>query len=103
MPAGMQARLNELLHTIHPMAPVIPDALGSAFVHWGSDPRETAWTFWRDGFRSDDVIPLAVQPDRSVPIYVAGESFSRSQGWAEGALETAAAVVDRVLADVPPA
>jgi len=39
----------------------------------------------------------AIQPDLALPIYIAGESFSRSQSWVEGALETAEAVTGRLL------
>ena len=41
---------------------------------------------------------LAPQPDPSLPIHLCGEVFSRSQGWVEGALETADAVASRLLA-----
>ena len=40
----------------------------------------------------------ALQPDPDLPVYIAGESFSRSQSWVEGAFETAEAVTDRLLA-----
>jgi monoamine oxidase len=43
---------------------------------------------------------IAPQPDPNLPIYLAGESFSRSQTWVEGALETGADVVRRIL-DAP--
>jgi monoamine oxidase len=40
---------------------------------------------------------LAPQPEPELPIYVAGEAFSRAQAWVEGALETADRVVQRLL------
>jgi lysine 2-monooxygenase len=85
------------LEALHPYAEV-PQALGSAFMHWGADPREIGWAYWLPGFNSDDVMAAAVQPDPSVPIYLCGESFSNAHAWVEGALETAAVVVDRLSA-----
>jgi monoamine oxidase len=67
-------------------------------MNWGADPREIGWTFWLSGINSDDVMASALQPDPALPIYIAGETFSRSQSWVEGALETAEAVTDRLLA-----
>ncbi len=97
-PPAVLDRVGELLREIH-SALDIPDPEGSAFMHWGSDPRETGWTFWRAGFRSDDMMDLAVQPEPDVPIFVAGETFSRNQGWVEGALETAQLVLARLIDD----
>ena len=95
-PPEMLRRIGELLREIHPTVD-IPDPDGSAFMHWGSDPHETGWSFWSAGYRSDDIIELATQPEPDVPIFIAGEAFSRNQGWVEGALETAQAVVDRLM------
>src|SRR4029079_11283019 len=79
------------------------EPLGTAFMHWGSDAREIGWTYWRAGHNSDAIIASARPPVPGLPIHVAGESFSRAQAWVEGALQTAAAVADLVLASEPPA
>ena len=47
----------------HPGAEVPALPVGSAFQHWGADPREVAWHFWRSGDNSDEMIDLAAQPD----------------------------------------
>jgi lysine 2-monooxygenase len=94
----MLAALQGFLREMHPSVTDIPAPLGSAFMHWGADPHEIAWTLWRPGVISDEVMAIAPQPDPSLPIYLAGESFSRSQTWVEGALETGAEVVRRLLA-----
>jgi monoamine oxidase len=94
----MLAALEGFLREMHPSVANIPAPLGSAFMHWGADPREIAWTLWRAGVVSDEVMAIAPQPDPSLSIYLAGESFSRSQTWVEGALETGAEVVNRLLA-----
>jgi monoamine oxidase len=70
---------------------------GSAFQHWGADPRECGWHYWRAGDNSDEIIDLASQPDPGVPIHLCGEVFSRRGAWVEGALETASTVTERLL------
>ena len=95
-PGPLLDEITRNLRSIHPGADV-PSPSGSAFMHWGSDPREIAWTFWRAGFNSDDAIVAARQPERDVPIHVCGETFSRAQAWVEGALATAHAVGDLLL------
>jgi len=61
----------------------------------------TATWRWRGGAVSDEVLELAPQPEPSLPIYLAGEAFSRQQSWVEGALEAAQAVLERLLAPAP--
>ena len=89
--------LDGWLAAAHPGAQV-PSPVGSAFQHWGADPREVGWHFWRSGDNSDEIIDLASQPDPSLPIHLCGEAFSRRQAWVEGALETADDVASRLLA-----
>ena len=84
------------LRAIHRDADV-PSPRGSAFMHWGSDPREIAWTFWRAGSNSDEAMVTARQPDPGVPIHICGETFSRAQAWVEGALTTAHDLADQLL------
>jgi monoamine oxidase len=100
VPVRMVDTVIGYLRAIHPGAS-IPSPSGSAFMHWGSDPREIGWTFWLPGSNSDEMMGLAVQPDAGLPVYIAGESFSRSQSWVEGAMETAEAVSARLLASSP--
>jgi monoamine oxidase len=97
VPTSMLGEVDRMLRAIHPEIPVIPDPVGSAFMYWGSDPHEIGWTFWRAGAVSDELMALAPRPDPSIPIHLAGEAFSRSQSWVEGALESAELVVERLL------
>ena len=85
------------LRAMHPGADV-PEPSGSAFMHWGSDPREIGWTFWRAGVNSDETMARALHPDPGTPIHVCGETFSRAQAWAEGALATAHDLAGQLLA-----
>jgi lysine 2-monooxygenase len=96
-PAPLLAAALRQLRTLHPYAE-IPEPNGSAFMHWGSDPREIGWCYWLAGYNPDVVMPVAIQPEPSLPIFICGESFSRAQAWVEGALETAEAAVTRLLA-----
>jgi monoamine oxidase len=95
--APMLAAVGEQLRVLHPTIPDIPEPDGSALMFWGGDPLETGWQFWRPGDVSDDVMALAIQPQPELPVHLAGESFSRSQSWVEGALETADMVIERLL------
>jgi monoamine oxidase len=96
-PPRMVAAAQGYLRTLHPDAAEIPEPAGSSFVLWGADPHEIGWTFWRAGAVSDEVMAAAVQPDPAIGIYLAGEAFSRSQSWVEGALESAELVVRRLV------
>lgn len=96
-PAGMLAEVHRQLQVVHPDGTDIPAPVGSALMYWGGDPLEVGWHFWRAGVNSDDILQLAVQPDASLPIYLANEAFSRRQSWVEGALEAASAAVEQLL------
>ena len=100
-PRAVLAAAHDQLRSIHPEIAAIPAPIGSAFMQWGADPLEIGWTFWSAGARSDEVMAAAIQPDPDLALYLCGETFSRTQSWAEGALETADAVVER-LAGGPP-
>ena len=95
-PARMVAEAERYLDAIHPSVRDRPAPTGSAFSSWGSDPHEMGWAIWRPGVRSDDVIRAAVRPIPGLDLFVCGDSFSRAQGWVEGALETADMVVDEL-------
>ena len=99
-PPGLLEALRGWLATVHPGA-AVPSEAGSAFQHWGSDPREVAWHFWRSGYNSDEMMDLAAQPDPTLPIHLCGEVFSRRGAWVEGALETAEGLAVRLLGGPP--
>jgi monoamine oxidase len=95
--AALLEALHDWLAAAHPGARVPAQPRGSAFQHWGADPREVAWHYWRAGHNSDEMLDLAVQPDPALPIHVGGEVFTRAGAWVEGALLSARAVADRIL------
>jgi monoamine oxidase len=74
----------------------VPTPVAAAFVDWGVSRLETGWHFWKAGARSSDVMHRILQPVPGTPIFICGEAYSPSQGWIEGALESADQVLDRL-------
>jgi monoamine oxidase len=95
-PGPLLDEVTRNLRAIHPGA-AVPEPIGSAFMHWGSDAREIGWTFWRPGANSDEAMSTALHPDPNLPIHICGETFSRAQAWVEGALGTAQTLSERLL------
>jgi monoamine oxidase len=100
-PPAMAAEVDRQLRAAHPDVSDVPMPLGSALMYWGADPHDVGWHFWRPGLNSDEVLLRAPQPEPDVPVYLANEAFSRGQGWVEGALEAAEAVVRRITGSAP--
>jgi lysine 2-monooxygenase len=100
-PEGLLEALRGWLAAAHGGVDV-PSPAGSAIQHWGADPREVAWHFWRAGSDSDEMMDLAAQPDASLPIHICGEVFTRRGAWVEGAIETADALAGRILGEPEP-
>ncbi len=75
----------------------IPDPIAAAFMDWGRAPFGGAWHWWNAGAKTWEVIPRIVQPVSGWDVYFCGEAYSASQGWVEGALETADMVVGRIV------
>ena len=48
---------------------------------------------WKTGYDIDEVYKSLLKPNGSDNIYIAGESFSKKQGWIEGSLETSYDVI----------
>lgn len=96
VPKEMLAEVMGELREAHPLAR-IPEPAGSALMHWGADPAEVGWHFWLAGANADEMMALAIQPDPGVPIHICGEVFSLEQAWAEGALQSALSVKDRLI------
>ncbi|MEO7664173.1 MAG: FAD-dependent oxidoreductase, partial [Candidatus Limnocylindrales bacterium] len=92
-PGPMLAEVRRELQALHPEVGEVPEPAGSTLMHWGADPMEIGWTFWRAGHVSDEIIASVPQPDPAVAIHLAGETFSHAQSWVEGALESAEPVI----------
>jgi len=85
------ARAREALGGLFPGHDV-PAPIGAAFKDWP----DSAWHTWNVGARSGSVVDLAARPVDGLGLHIANEAWSISQGWVEGALEAAHAVVDRI-------
>lgn len=77
--------------------PEAPEPYAVLYHDWSEDPYGGGVNFWNIGVRSWEVIPRMVQPVPGAPVYVCGEAYSGAQGWVEGALQTAEAVLTEHL------
>jgi monoamine oxidase len=73
----------------------IPAPYAAAYRDWGEDPFGGGANFWRVRAKSNDVFRDILQPKPPVPVYVCGEAYSHDQGWVEGPLATADAMLER--------
>ncbi len=72
--------------------PLRPLSVG--FMNWEEDPYGGAWHTWNQGVRSWDAAKQIAAPVPGAALHIVGEAWSTNQGWVEGALETAEAVVE---------
>ena len=56
---------------------------------------ELGTAYWKPNVKSYEVARKMIQPMKC-PMYICGENYSTTQGWMEGALETAEDVLDRM-------
>jgi hypothetical protein len=73
----------------------IPPPYAAAYRDWGEDPFGGGANFWRVNARSNEVFQEILQPKPPVPVFICGEAYSHDQGWAEGPLATADAMLER--------
>jgi monoamine oxidase len=91
----VQSQLAEL-HQLN-----VPLPYSAAYKDWSLDPYGGAFYTWNVGVDAEAVALAMVQPDPGVPLFVCGESYSHDQGWAEGALDTAEQVVQKLGLQAP--
>jgi hypothetical protein len=101
--------LKRQLKTIHavklaPSAPEfeIPEPYDAAYVDWSSEPFGGAYHAWNTELKSWKMRALVANPLKSIPIFICGEAYSESQGYAEGALESAEFVLHKYFDVGPP-
>jgi monoamine oxidase len=66
-----------------------PFVRNASFRDWGEDPFGGGWNSWNIGVKSAEVRDKITHPIEDCPLYICGEAYSDSQGWVEGALQTA--------------
>ena len=97
--AGLQTPLSRLaaedvrrqLSAMHDFD--VPTPSDGVFVDWTQPPYGGAWHNWQPGWKSWETTTAMLQPISDWPLHVCGESWSTAQGWVEGALETAEAML----------
>lgn len=80
----------------------IPMPYAAAYRDWGEDPYGGGANFWPVNVDSVAVFRDILQPKPSVPVYICGEAYSNFQGWVEGPLETADAMLQLHFGVAPP-
>ncbi|MCE7995470.1 MAG: FAD-dependent oxidoreductase [Roseivirga sp.] len=66
------------------------------YVHyedWSKDPWGAGWHSWRSGYSKQDNIPVLRRPLPTENVYIIGECYSNVQGWVQGALNAAEAML----------
>jgi Flavin containing amine oxidoreductase len=96
-PARMVQEAHRQLLLIHGVSdrPDIPQPYAAAYRDWGEDPYGGGANYWHLHVDSQHVSEAILQPKPPVPVYICGEAYSHNQGWVEGALETADALLER--------
>lgn len=90
----MVAEVARQLAVIHDLS-YTPEVQHAAFRDWGDDPFGGGWNSWNIGANSSEVVSEIIKPLEDCPLYICGEAYSNSQGWVEGALETADLVLEK--------
>ncbi|MCL4295013.1 MAG: FAD-dependent oxidoreductase [Anaerolineae bacterium] len=94
-PEDMVSAVQRQLAQMHGLKPgKIPDPYAAIYHNWGDDPFGGGWHDWNPHVRSWEVIPSIRQPIPGINIFLCGEAYSASQGWVEGALNTAEMVLE---------
>lgn len=92
-PLGLASPLmiETAMRQLRRMYGTLPEPRGGIFADWA----DGAWHAWRAGVRSWDVRTRMRQPNPELPLFICGEAFADHQGWTEGALNNAEAMLQR--------
>jgi monoamine oxidase/catechol 2,3-dioxygenase-like lactoylglutathione lyase family enzyme len=101
-PRRMVDEVHRQLVAMHGNPPDVPMPYTAAYRDWGEDPYGGGACFWPVGVKSYEVADRILQPKPGCPVYICGDAYSHAQGWVEGALATAEAVLQKHLGMAPP-
>jgi monoamine oxidase len=87
------AELRRQIAVVHGLDRPMPVPQSVGFMNWEEDPYGGAWHTWNQGVKSWEVMEEIAAPVPGTALHIVGEAWSTNQGWVEGALETAEAVV----------
>jgi monoamine oxidase len=97
MVASARRQLSAMHHDVK-----VPRPTGAYFFDWGKDPYGAGWHAWAPGVRSWQVGPIMRQPNPELCLFICGEAYSQTQGWVEGAINSAEMLLRRLDVDPPP-
>ena len=83
----MVKRATQQLQEVHGI-PNLPKPYAAVFKNWADKPYGGGWHTWNIGVNSAKVMEKVRKPHHDYKVYICGESYSDSQGWVEGALQT---------------
>jgi len=75
----------------------MPKPIAAAFCDWSQYPYGAGWHCWKANFKFWEIAEQMCKPIKTENVYICGDAYSLSQGWAEGALETAEHVLTKDL------
>ena len=93
-PRRMVAEVQRQLLEVHGLK-FLPDVRSASYKDWGDDPFGGGWNSWNIGVKSWEVKTEILRPAPDAPVFICGEAYSDAQGWVEGALETADAMLKK--------
>jgi len=80
----------------------IAEPIWASLCDWKQQPSGVATHSWRAGIVSSTAIPNIRHPNSEIPLYICGEAFSQEQGWVNGALRSAEALLRSSFKLTPP-
>ncbi len=83
------------LQVSHGIHQPLPRSFAATYKNWGEDPYGGGWYRWKVGENSAEVIDYLRRPFPDTGLHVCGDAWSNVQGWVEGAMETAEAMLVR--------
>ncbi len=99
--ARMMTEIQQELSAMHGVT--VPQPSSGLFIDWAQPPYGGGWHNWQPGYKSWEVAARMARPDPSLPLHVCGEAFSNAQGWTEGALASAEAMLQTEFGLAAPA
>ena len=91
-PAPMVAEIQRQLMAVHGVK-YVPEPYAAAYKVWSGGLFGGGVNFWNIDVKSWEVMEKMQRPVQDLPVHICGSAYSSHQGWVEGALETAEAML----------
>lgn len=79
------------VRSAHGLGDDLPEPVAATYQNWGRDPWGAAYHLWAIGARPQDTIDYLQEP--TAGLHICNEAWSISQGWSNGALQSADAML----------